>query len=139
MEEKQKAEITAYIQGLSFGLKDFQATQQRHGAFKQSEFKNLIDSKGDEIKNHFQRLKNVCLYEDSDFLSKSSIRQYTTYLNGRVRFLNTEFIGGITNGENTATIDKYAIKFYLTFYTEINDIMKLILKLKFGEVSGVRE
>ena len=141
--ENKKQRLKEHIEGLSFGLKDIALTRAKHGEYKDEEFKQFLNDNGDKIEAYLNGLQarflsdlraSVSYYKEMDLTTKSEIRGFKTYINGRVRFLNTKFIEGLHDG-NATTINRFAIKFYLQYYDRINAIMHDTLKARFDEVS----
>ena len=142
--EKRKQQLKQHIEGLSFGLKDISLTTAKHNDYKSEEFKQFLNENSESIEQYLNALEDNFLsdlglspsyYAEMELKTKSEIRGFKTYINGRVRFMNTEFIKGLID-DNATTINRFAIKFYLHFYDRINEIMHDILKARFEEVTA---
>jgi hypothetical protein len=146
MAKDKKAELSAYIDGLKFSLKDIQKTRAKHGDYKDEQFKELIADNSEEIADYLAELKDevltslkggISFYSGLQLTSKSDIRNLKTFVNSKTRELNTAFIKGLCDSdENDNTINHFAIKFYLQFYDEINNIMHDVIKARFEDVTG---
>lgn len=142
--ETRKQLLKKHIEGLSFGLKNISLTKSKHDEYKNEEFKKLLNDNSDEIEEYLNGLQarflsdlraSFSYYRDMNLITKSEIRGFKTYINGRVRFLNTKFIERISDSDsNATTISRFTIKFYLNYYNRINDIMHGIIKARFKEV-----
>jgi len=133
------SEKKSYIDGLSFGLKDRERTTEKYNDYKTTEFKKFLKDNHDEIKQHLLFLDDKILsrieekyfiFDSWNFSEKKNIRGLIVWINDFTFDENKKFIDWNTDNENKTTIQKFAIKFYLEYYNQINEIMKDALKNK---------
>ena len=133
MEQK---EIKQYLKGLNFGLNDYDKTFNRYQNYKAEDFKTFLTCYSEDIKTHFEDLKELIKAElkqkncmNFDLTKKTYIRLFKTWVNSITYNLDYSFIKSLCNDSiNKNTIKNFNIKFYLTFYNDINNIMQEVLK-----------
>jgi len=123
-----------YIKTLTFKLTDLKKTQETYRDYKTKEFNQLMKTCKESVKVHFKYLNDDIanefynksrrfFFDCLDLTNKMDVRFLKTNINHVCQEINQNFIESIVHRPNKNKIKCFAIRFYLKYYTKINQIM----------------
>lgn len=132
-------EIKTHIKNKSFGIKDFNKTQQKYynykplvveEFFKNNDFENFLEWLGDRVESEFYNYSyGVSLLSQN---KKSCVNMVKTIINNITKNINQDYIKSLKPNSNKNEVRVLSIIFYLKFYNKINEEMKTALLSLYG-------